>query len=138
MTSVNELYHYGIPMRSGRYPYGSGGRPFQHRIPLVNPGNTVKEDIISGIKKGILIATPLYVTGKMGLGLLAIKSTMSELGMSTGVIKQTLSSLGIMTPSDALNYAKKALTEGINLLKNGAPAPVINMAKETAKNVIGK
>lgn len=25
----NELYHYGIPRRSGRYPYGSGDRPFQ-------------------------------------------------------------------------------------------------------------
>lgn len=24
-----ELYHYGIPRRSGRYPYGSGERPFQ-------------------------------------------------------------------------------------------------------------
>ena len=24
-----ELYHYGIPRRSGRYPWGSGDRPFQ-------------------------------------------------------------------------------------------------------------
>ena len=24
-----ELYHYGMPKRSGRYPYGSGDRPFQ-------------------------------------------------------------------------------------------------------------
>lgn len=24
-----ELYHYGIPRRSGRYPYGSGKRPYQ-------------------------------------------------------------------------------------------------------------
>lgn len=26
---MNELYHYGIPRRSGRYPWGSGDRPFQ-------------------------------------------------------------------------------------------------------------
>lgn len=26
----NELYHYGIKRRSGRYPYGSGARPHQH------------------------------------------------------------------------------------------------------------
>lgn len=25
----NELYHYGTPRHSGRYPYGSGKRPFQ-------------------------------------------------------------------------------------------------------------
>lgn len=24
-----ELYHYGVPKRSGRYPYGSGERPYQ-------------------------------------------------------------------------------------------------------------
>lgn len=27
--TMNELYHYGMPRRSGRYPYGSGDRPFQ-------------------------------------------------------------------------------------------------------------
>lgn len=26
---TNEIYHYGIPRRSGRYPWGSGDRPFQ-------------------------------------------------------------------------------------------------------------
>lgn len=28
-SAQNELYHYGIKRRSGRYPYGSGDRPFQ-------------------------------------------------------------------------------------------------------------
>lgn len=28
---ANELYHYGIPRRSGRYPYGSGERPYQDK-----------------------------------------------------------------------------------------------------------
>lgn len=27
----NELYHYGIPRRSGRYPWGSGDKPYQSR-----------------------------------------------------------------------------------------------------------
>jgi len=26
----NELYHYGTPRHSGRYPYGSGEVPYQH------------------------------------------------------------------------------------------------------------
>lgn len=29
LYSQNELLHYGMPRRSGRYPYGSGDRPFQ-------------------------------------------------------------------------------------------------------------
>lgn len=28
---MNEIYHYGMPHRSGRYPYGSGERPYQDR-----------------------------------------------------------------------------------------------------------
>lgn len=27
---LDELMHYGMPRRSGRYPYGSGGEPYQH------------------------------------------------------------------------------------------------------------
>lgn len=27
---IDELYHYGMPRRSGRYPYGSGKDPYQH------------------------------------------------------------------------------------------------------------
>lgn len=30
-TQPNEIYHYGIKRRSGRYPYGSGDRPYQHQ-----------------------------------------------------------------------------------------------------------
>ena len=26
----NELYHYGMPRRSGRFPWGSGDNPYQH------------------------------------------------------------------------------------------------------------
>ena len=26
----NELYHYGVKRRSGRYPWGSGEQPYQH------------------------------------------------------------------------------------------------------------
>lgn len=33
---MNELYHYGIPRRSGRYPYGSGDRPYQSEGGRVN------------------------------------------------------------------------------------------------------
>lgn len=28
--SENDIFHYGMPRRSGRYPYGSGENPYQH------------------------------------------------------------------------------------------------------------
>lgn len=30
VSENDELYHYGMPRRSGRYPWGSGEHPFQH------------------------------------------------------------------------------------------------------------
>lgn len=27
---IDELLHYGMPRRSGRYPWGSGKDPYQH------------------------------------------------------------------------------------------------------------
>lgn len=30
LLNTDELMHYGMPRRSGRYPYGSGENPFQH------------------------------------------------------------------------------------------------------------
>lgn len=33
---MNELYHYGIPRRSGRYPWGSGKNPYQGDIKSVS------------------------------------------------------------------------------------------------------
>lgn len=35
---MSEILHYGIKRRSGRYPYGSGSRPFQDRIKAVKAG----------------------------------------------------------------------------------------------------
>ena len=32
---MSELYHYGMPRRSGRYPWGSGDEPFQHNGPHI-------------------------------------------------------------------------------------------------------
>lgn len=49
MIYYNEIYHYGIKRRSGRYPYGSGERPFQSRkvlkrsISKLNKANTAIE-----------------------------------------------------------------------------------------------
>ena len=43
-----ELYHYGMPRRSGRYPWGSGKDPYQHSIDFYAK---VKEMRKSGMKE---------------------------------------------------------------------------------------
>ena len=52
----NYLEHYGIPRRSGRYPWGSGSRPFQGDSPVDKSSGKTKTSGKSGktglFKKG--------------------------------------------------------------------------------------
>lgn len=38
----NELYHYGTPRHSGRYPWGSGENPYQHQIDFLSEYRRLK------------------------------------------------------------------------------------------------
>ena len=43
----DELLHYGMPMRSGRYPYGSGDQPYQHATDFLGRIDTLKKQGMS-------------------------------------------------------------------------------------------
>lgn len=47
----NELYHYGIKRRSGRYPWGSGDRPFQSGGIVRLKDKPYKGDVREAIKR---------------------------------------------------------------------------------------
>ena len=40
----NELMHYGMPRRSGRYPWGSGKEPYQHSGDWLSRVESLKKD----------------------------------------------------------------------------------------------
>ena len=44
---LDELYHYGMPKRSGRYPYGSGENPYQHSGDFLSRIEELKKDGLS-------------------------------------------------------------------------------------------
>ena len=130
------LLHYGTKEHSGRYPFGSGNRPYQHGIPLVNPGKTVGQDIISGIKKGVNIAAPLYVIGKTGLGIMAVKGMISGLGLSDSVLKQAISKINVMSPKEVIGHIKTFVKEGTLATKTIPPEEILNLSKEVAENYV--
>lgn len=45
--SGNELYHYGMPRRSGRYPWGSGDNPYQHEADFLSRYDAMREEGLS-------------------------------------------------------------------------------------------
>lgn len=46
----DELYHYGTPRHSGRYPWGSGENPYQHESGFLNQVNELKEKGLSEVE----------------------------------------------------------------------------------------
>ena len=40
---TNELFHYGTPRHSGRYPYGSGDNPYQHNASFLKQVHDLKK-----------------------------------------------------------------------------------------------
>lgn len=72
IEKMNELYHYGIPKRSGRYPWGSGDRPFQR---LAKSKYSNYEKWGKDPKHNIL-----YITGYSGSGKTYISNELSNNG----------------------------------------------------------
>lgn len=104
----SELYHYGIAGRSGRYPWGSGGRPYQR---LEKPKNKV--NIIKRIKN--------RKTEKNRIEKEKEKKKIIEEKQKLEKDKERILSSG--TPSEIINYKEKIgltnqeLQEALNRVK---------------------
>ena len=63
-----ELTHYGMPRRSGRYPYGSGDDPYQHNMDFLGRVEELKKkgwaETPENIKKEFGLTTTQYRTEK--------------------------------------------------------------------------
>ena len=60
--SLDELMHYGMPKRSGRYPYGSGDDPYQHSGDFLSRVEELKKQGLSetDIAKSMGLSTTQY------------------------------------------------------------------------------
>lgn len=68
IESDNSLKHYGMPRRSGRYPWGSGDDPYQHRRDFIGRVEELKKkgwtETPENIKKEFGMTTTQYRTEK--------------------------------------------------------------------------
>lgn len=62
----DELYHYGMPRRSGRYPWGSGDNPYQHSGDFLSRIEELKKQGLSDteIARSMGLTTTQYRTQK--------------------------------------------------------------------------
>ena len=119
------LMHYGMPKRSGRYPWGSGGNPYQHSGDFLSRVNELK-------KQGL---SEKEVASSMGL-------TTSQLRTQVGLAKDERRSVDVATAkglrekgyslneiADQMGYKNDSSVR--SLLNEGSEARM-NQAKKTA------
>ena len=125
MLSYNPYYekylmHYGTPTHSGRYPYGSGKRPFQHFV----EGFTSNLDTISKIALAASVAVGGYALGfKVGSlvfnksARVALKTAITKFGKTAlnkmGIIKRGL-------PRAAAKFTKGTIKKGVKTTSKGS------------------
>ena len=116
MYSYNPYYekylaHYGVKHKSGRYPWGSGDRPYQGdnfftkkrsnakigKFRLVNDGSSIAKDVVSGAKKGLKLASKVGTAGVAILGGL-------EVSFAAKQISNTLIRAGITNKAELTSF----------------------------------
>lgn len=124
MTDEEYLEHYGMPRRSGRYPWGSGEDPYQHGRDFIGRVEELKKkgwtETPENIKKEFGLTTTQYRTEKAlakderrALDVARAKSLKedglgaSEIGRQMGIPESTVRSLLNPNSEARMNQAKE-------------------------------
>ena len=67
MTDEEYLEHYGMPRRSGRYPWGSGDEPYQHSRDFIGRVDEMRKNNFTYVdKKGNILTGDKAIAEKLG------------------------------------------------------------------------
>jgi len=146
MKRKDELFHYGVKFRSGRYPYGSGENPFQHDgsfaayvNELKNKAGMAEKDIAKmlGISIDNLRAKKAYDTYNArnnniskALELYEEGKSYSEIGREMGINPSSVRSLlsePVRIRAQALNNTAAALEKAVSERKYIDVSKGVNM-----------
>ena len=98
IVNEDELYHYGTPRKSGRYPWGSGDQPFQGGNGFLAEIDRLKKEGLSeaDIAKGLgmttteLRARKSYAQSEKKSYDIALATRLKEKGMSNTAIAERM------------------------------------------------
>ena len=138
MNTVAEemLMHYGMPRRSGRYPYGSGDNPYQHGEDFLGRVETLrKENFTFTDEKGKTYTGDTAIAKSMGLSTTQFRT---ELGLAKSERRMLSVATAKSLREDGLNNTeigrKMGLPEStVRSLLNEQSETRMNKARETAE-----
>lgn len=123
---IDSLMHYGIPRRSGRYPYGSGEDPYQHGRDFLGR--------IEELKKSGWTETPENIHKEFGM---TTSQYRSQKGIANNERRMLEVARAKSLKEDGLGYTEIGRQMGINestvrSLLNERSEAKMNQAKKTA------
>lgn len=127
---VDELYHYGMPRRSGRYPWGSGDDPYQHSGDFLSRVNELKKKGYSESK----IAETLGVgeTDKNGV----FKPSSTRLRAQISLAKEERRTLDVATAKGLREkgYSLNQIAEKMGFKNDSSVRSLLNENSEARMN----
>ena len=122
----NYLEHYGIPRRSGRYPWGSGSRPFQGDSPAAKSSGKTKTSGKSG-------KTGLFKKGKT-----KTKSSEEDLSeISSEELQKKISRIQLEKQYRDLTTKPKTVSKGSQILNSILESSSKNIGTQLATYLMG-
>ena len=122
----NYLEHYGIPRRSGRYPWGSGSRPFQGDNPAVKSSGKTKTSGKSG-------KTGLFKKGKT-----KTRSSEEDLSeISSEELQKKISRIQLEKQYRDLTTKPKTVSKGRQILDSILESSSKNIGTQLATYLMG-
>lgn len=124
--SNNYLEHYGIPRRSGRYPWGSGSRPFQGDSAAAKSSGSTKSSGKSG-------KTGLFKKGKT-----KTKSSEEDLSeISSEELQKKISRIQLEKQYRDLTTKPKTVSKGRQVLNSILESSSKNIGTQLATYLMG-
>ena len=122
----NYLEHYGIPRRSGRYPWGSGSRPFQGDSPAAKSSRKSKSSGKSG-------KTGLFKKGKT-----KTKSSEEDLSeISSEELQKKINRIQLEKQYRDLTTKPKTVSKGRQILNSILESSSKNIGTQLATYLMG-
>ena len=127
---VDELYHYGMPRRSGRYPWGSGDDPYQHSGDFLSRVNELKSKGYSESK----IAEAMGIGEKDKNGVFKPSST--KLRAQISLAKEERRALDVATAKGLREkgYSLNQIAEKMGFKNDSSVRSLLNEKSEARMN----
>lgn len=126
--SLDELYHYGTPRHSGRYPWGSGKDPYQHNTNFRKTVSDLRNQGLSDTE----IASAMKITGHNGKPSVAMLRAME----SRAVVDIRKENMNRVTTLRDKGYSWQAIADEVGLENESTARTLYARAKSGKKELL--